>query len=118
MTKEPIAILPYDEVDFKFVSDHYDVHINGTCIYDNKICEFEVMYIHISDDEEGHAIKIYSLDFKEKLKWLWTQWLFELCIGHHWTYKNGKSPSGGSFIRGPKWLYHKLHSWYYLRQIK
>ena len=44
MKREPIKILPYDKVQFKFISNHYDVHLGGSCIYENSICEFKSKY--------------------------------------------------------------------------
>ena len=43
MEQKPIKILPYDKVQFKFISNHYDIHLNGSCIYENSICEFKVI---------------------------------------------------------------------------
>lgn len=31
MKRELIKTLPYDKVDFRWISDHYDVHLNGSC---------------------------------------------------------------------------------------
>ena len=52
MEREPIKILPYDKVQFKFISDHYDVHLNGSCIYENSICEFKSDYPNYDEDKD------------------------------------------------------------------
>jgi hypothetical protein len=60
-------------------------------------------------------VKIYKLDFINKLKWRWQQWKFEKCIGYHWTYpyrKNGERPFR---YRNPKWFYVWLFNRYYGR---
>ena len=105
MEREPIKTLPYNEVKFKFVSNHYDVHLNGSCLYENSICEFE-------SDEQW--VKIYKLNWIEKLKWIWKQWLFEKCVGYHWSYRNGKIGKG-FYYRKPKWLYVWIFNRYYGR---
>ena len=83
MEKEPIKTIQYDRVKFKYVSSHYDIHLNGTCIYEGSLCEFKCElpgYDEEKDEWEEAYAKIYKLDYKEKLKWLWRQWLFEKCI--------------------------------------
>lgn len=39
--KKLIKILPYNDVNFKWVSNHFDVHLNGSCVYGGELCEFE-----------------------------------------------------------------------------
>jgi hypothetical protein len=118
MEKKLLKILPYDEVDFRFISNHYDVHLNGTCMLDGKICEFENEYPEYDDEKDDFKemfVKIYKLDFINKLKWRWQQWKFEKCIGYHWTYpyrKNGERPFR---YRNPKWFYVWLFNRYYGR---
>jgi len=123
--KELIAEIPYEHVKFKYVSNHYDMHLNGTCIYDGEICEFVNPYPDYSeelDDLVYENVKIYRLGIAEKIKWIWKQWLFEQCVGYNWTY--GKSKKGQEltkrgewFTRSkPDWLKKVLYKWYYSRK--
>ena len=117
MKKELIKTLPYDEVKFRWVSNHYDVHLNGTCTYNGDLCEFENKYpeyIEETDEMEEMFVKIYKLNFIGKLKWKFKQWKFEKCVGYHYSYINGKR--GKSFhYRKPQWLYVWLFNRYYKR---
>lgn len=107
--------IPYENVDFKFISSHYDVHLKGTCIYNNELCEFNNEYPEYdenTDDYKDMFVEIYKLNWISKIKWYWKQWLFEQCVGYHWSYPFRKY--GFSFYyRKPKWLYVKLFNWYY-----
>lgn len=62
-----IATIPYNQVNFKFITNHYDIHYSGTCIYNSNLCEFKSIP---EFDEEGEWIKddveIYSLTENEK----------------------------------------------------
>jgi len=112
MKRKFIKTLPYDEVDFKWISNHYDVHLKGSCMFNGSLHEFENDYPEDFDSEM--MVRIYKLDLLSKLKWYWDQWKFEKCIGYHWTYphrKNGQS----FYYRKPKWLYTKIFNWYYKR---
>jgi hypothetical protein len=112
--KELIKLLPYNEVKFRFIRDHWDVHLNGTCMYNGNLCEFENTspdYNEELDDWEEMFVKIYKLDFIDKIKWYYKQWLFEMCVGYHWTYPKRKDAY--FYYRKPKWLYMWLSNCYY-----
>lgn len=109
MKRKLVEILPYEEVDFRWVSDHYDVHLNGTCIFNSSLHEFENDY---PIDDNDMLVKIYELDFLSKLKWYWKQWKFEKCVGYHWTYPF-RSKHEGFYYRKPKWFYEWLFKLYY-----
>lgn len=110
-----ITTILYNEVKFKFISNHYDVHLEGTCIFNNETCYFTNKYPEYDEDTacwEEMFVKIYKLTFKEKIKFAFKQKMFELCIGYHWTYPYRKQ--GASFYyRKPKWLYVWLFDTYY-----
>ncbi len=117
--KKQIALVPYRDIKFRYVSDHYDVHLNGTCIYNNSLCEFEndypePIYNEETDDYDDPEmiVRVYRLSLNQKIKWLYRQWLFEKCVGYHWSYKNGKR---GKYFhyRNPKWLYAFIFGAYY-----
>ena len=110
-----IADINYENVEFRFISNHYDVHLNGTCIYNGELCEFKNQYPDFNeetDEWEEMIVEIYQLTFKEKFEWYKRQWMFENCVGYHWTYpqrKEGKS----FYYRKPQWLYKRLFKLYY-----
>lgn len=94
LTMEKITSIPYSEVDFRFISNHYDIHINGTCIYNGKLCVFKCdipTYNHETDEYNEIFVNIYRLSFLEKLKWRWKQFKFEQMVGYHWSYPHRKN---------------------------
>ena len=105
-----IATIPYEEVKFKYVSNHWDVHLKGTCIYNNQVCEFENDY---PTDDEPMLVRIYEVDVIKKLNNIKKQFMFERCVGYHWSYPNRKNTS--FHYRKPKWLYKLLFKMYYTR---
>lgn len=115
-----IADVNYNEVKFRFISNHYDVHLNGTCIYNGELCEFKNEYPDYdeeTDEWKEMVVEIYQLTLQEKLRWYKRQWLFEKCVGYHWSYNNNKR--GGYFhYRKPQWLYKRIFNLYYKRKKK
>lgn len=103
-----IKTLPYDQVDFRWISNHYDVHLSGTCMYNNRLCRFE----NKSSDQDDMYVDIYRLNFIESMKWYWKQWIFEKCVGYHWTYPYRKV-GVYFYYRKPKFLYKWLFNLYY-----
>lgn len=115
-----IADIKYDEVNFRFISDHWDVHLTGTCIYNGELCEFKNQYPDYDeelDEWEEMIVEIYQLNLLEKFKWYKKQWLFEKCVGYHWTYGSGKR-NRGFYYRKPKWLYKIIFNLYYKLKTK
>jgi hypothetical protein len=102
-----IAEVPYNDMKFKWVCSHYDIHLHGTCYYNNEICEFIV-----DDDLEG-IYKIYKLNRKGKIKWWLKQKKFELMVGDHWTYKDGERIGIFYYDKRPRWLRTLLSRIYY-----
>lgn len=92
-TRKPIASILYDEVKFNFVIDHWNYHLVGTCIFNGKFCMFESVEPDYDHNKEGWCdiyVNIYNLSWLERQKFKIKQWLFEKCVGYHWSYKNGK----------------------------
>jgi hypothetical protein len=114
---ELITSIPYEEVDFNFITNHYDVHLHGTCVYKGDLCAF---YTHreYSDesDEIIEIVSIYKLTFIEKLRWELKQMLFEICVGPNWSFVDGVA-KGKFHERKPKWLYSLLFSIYYRKRF-
>jgi len=129
-----IATIPYDDVNFRWVSNHWDIHLNGICEYQNQICEFKTIqgeghwtYIldekgeEVEEDEYVETIptvcEIYELTEKEKKERLSRQRKFEICVGYHWTYPYRKTGERPFRIRNPKWFYRLLFNLYYFKQM-
>ncbi len=106
-----LTTIPYDTVDFLFIENHYDIHWSGLCIdqehgvcrfktFDHPICGNLFCDQHDGDDElaectcpeypEVLMCDIYRLNIFEKMVELTKKKLFELCVGYHWTYENGR----------------------------
>ena len=110
-----LAKIPYSEVKFRWVANHWDLHLQGTCVYENKLCMFQTEepdYDEEKDEWETPYSEIYELSWLEKLQWIKNQWLFEKCVGYHWTYPIRKEKRG-FYYRKPQWLYKKLFNIYY-----
>ena len=109
MKRVLIKTLPYEKIDFRWINKHYDVHLNGSCMFNGSLHEFENDY---PEENEEMFVRIYKLDWLSKLKWYWKQFKFEKCVGYHWTYNKGKR-NKGFYYRKPKWLFVRLFNWYY-----
>lgn len=116
--KKLIASIPYENVKFRWVSNHYDVHLHGTCTYEGDLCEFEHTYPEYDEENDSwieEGVRIYKLGFLEKLRWRRRQFLFEQCVGYHWTYNDGKRMNY-FYYRNPLWLYQWLFKIYYKKK--
>jgi len=90
-----------------WVSDFYDHPLAGICRWEGELCRFEWDY----DDE---WVRIYLLTRLQKVRWLWRKVKFEICVGYHWTYKDGKRETNFHY-RNPQWLYRLLFRFHYRR---
>jgi hypothetical protein len=108
-----ITRIPYDEVDFVWISNHYDVHVSGLCKMGNTLFYFKT--INIDDyfiNEEELKCEIFMLSFKEEIKWKLKKFFFEKMVGYHWTYPYRKQ-GVGFYYRKPEWIYKRLFKLYY-----
>jgi hypothetical protein len=120
---EKIAEVDYNDLEFVWVSSHYDVHLAGLCRYQGQLCKFTTdmqdnpnwdreRARNDDDYEEDLYIltcTVYKLSFVEKLKELYSKKKFEWCVGYHWSYPD----RGNFYIRKPKWLFRALFNWHY-----
>ena len=97
----------YADVDFVWISDHYDCHLRGLCRHRGELCRFETLPDY---DHDGPLVcEVYPLSLPAKAMWLSRKRLFEWCVGYHWTY-----PRDRWFRwREPKWLFKALFWLYY-----
>lgn len=107
-----IATLPYNEINFVWISNHYDVHLSGLCKMGNTFFWF-VTINHYEVFEENEQLKcdVYQLSFWEEIKLRMRKFFFEQMVGYHWSYP--KRNNGGFYLRKPKWLYKFLFRLYY-----
>ena len=89
-----------------FVSDFCNIPLAGLCRSNNKLCRF------VTDPDNMYGFSIYPLSTLEKVHWLSRKWLFEICVGTQYSYKNNK-PIGVFHWRHPIWLHKKLFNLYY-----
>lgn len=97
--------IPRKELDIVYVMNFYDLPLKGLCRYQGKIQLFETDY-------ETEETTITLLSTFTRLKLLWRKKLFEICIGNHWTYKNGKR-TGYFYWRNPEWFHRILYNLYF-----
>lgn len=99
-------------IEFIWITSHWDVHREGLCQYDGNLCYFKI--IDNEDDFYNNNIKysIYELTWKEKLHYLKRKKLFEWMVGYHWTYKNGKITRKFR-MRKPKWFWTFIFNLYF-----
>jgi len=102
-----VRSVPYKSVDFIWVCSHYDLHLNGICNDDGELREFKTDY-------DTGIVSLYSLTMRQKIKWKLNQWMFELCVGKHWTY-----PDRGNcvqfYYKWPQWFWKLVFRAYYSR---
>jgi hypothetical protein len=93
----------YEDVKFRFITNHYDVHLSGTCSYNGRIARFK----NLDPYADKMWCQITELNFvertKERLRQLW----FEICVGKHWTYPDRKN--GARFNRSINSILFKLY---------
>lgn len=69
-----------------YVENYYDIPLSGLCTHKNQLVRFKV----VDSEEENLEYEIIPLTWLQKMKALTQKKLFEICVGMHWTYKDGK----------------------------
>lgn len=121
-----VSRIPYNETQFYWVDNHWDIHLSGLCLYNNKIHRFITddaeWYDYLSKAKEEDDIDetkytiwcdIFQLTPFEKIKHLYDKKLFEICVGTHWSYSKGQTQRSRFYVRKPKWLHQLLFDWFY-----
>jgi hypothetical protein len=113
-----IATLPYDDIDFVWVNNHYDVHISGLCRLGFGLFYFKTINheSYFEDDDKELMCEIYDLTFREDIKWRLKKFFFEQMVGYHWSYPTRKNSH--FHYRKPEWLYKILFWLYYKVKFK
>ena len=102
-------IIPYKDVNFLWISSHWDIHLKGLCKHDGKLCAFDTIN---PEDYDNNLVKIIPLSFIEKVKWTIRRKKFEWCVGYHWTYPY-RNQDLRYQLRSPKWLWMIITAVYY-----
>jgi hypothetical protein len=106
------TIIPYEETQFVFVTNHWDIHLKGYCIYEGKWAIFEAHddtdYEEMSanckycsgrstDDDDCDCENytdvicfITPLTLRERTRARLHKWWFEFCVGSGWSFTLGK----------------------------
>ena len=109
-----IAKLPYEEIDFVWISTHYDIHLSGLCKMGNTLFWFET----INYEEGDLKCNVYMLSFWEEIKLRLRKFFFEKMVGYHWSYPQRKEWAR-FYYRRPIWLSKFLFKLYYkIKKIK
>ncbi|HEU4602631.1 MAG TPA: hypothetical protein VFS24_11710 [Steroidobacteraceae bacterium] len=105
----PYIRVPYDRVDWVWVSAHYDLHFEGLARHNGQLMRFQTpQFYWYTRRSLRPQVRLFRLSVREKLRWLARKWWFEFCVGRHWTYPDRKL---GQYVPPPKWrtdLYYRL----------
>lgn len=103
--------IPYDKMEWVWISNHYDIHLDGLCRFNGELARFETW-----NADENPVCKIFQLTISEKARWLFRKWAFELCIGRHWTYPD--RVDGASFHMEGWFGKSMFNIYYWLKKTK
>jgi hypothetical protein len=104
--------VPYKDVEWVWIADHYDIHLGGLARHKGELMRFETPGFYWSTRRRlSPVVRLYRLSWAEKAVWLRRKRTFEVCVGRHWTYPDRRL---GHRSRKPRWLREAL-SWLYYR---
>lgn len=95
---------------FVFIDGYYDFPLSGLCTHDNQLCSFS---LYSEWEDETILYKVCVLSKWEKIKRLLEKKLFEICVGKHWTYVNGKRSTIPFYYKWPQWFWKLVFKAYY-----
>lgn len=105
----PYIRVPYNQVDWVWVSDHYDLHLSGLARHDGVLMRFQTPQFYWCNRRVlTPQVRMFRMSFAEKCRWLARKRWFEFCVGRNWTYPDRRL---GQRTRRPRWLcdlYYKL----------
>jgi hypothetical protein len=106
--------VPYTDVDWVWISNHYDIHLTGLARHDGELMRFKTpQFYWAARRTRPIMVRLFRLSPVEKLRAHLNKWAFEVCVGRHWTYPYRQQ--GKSFrYRRPQWFGKFLYDLYYL----
>lgn len=102
-----IAIIPYYEVDWVFVSNFWDINLEGTCIYNGMLCDFETID-NPDVDMDNIMVLIYKLSTIQRMNRRIRKTMFEWFVSTSWSYKDGKKVPRRFRPDWSKKIYYKI----------
>lgn len=103
----------YHQMSWVWVSSYYDVPLDGLCRWDGALCSFEIIDV----EAEPPLYRVAVLTWLERVRWLARKWLFELCVGRHWSYPQ-REQGVRYHLRSPAWFWRAVNRAYYWRYRK
>ena len=112
-----IARISEQHTDTNFMICHFgywDGPLNGLCNYDGTVHYYDCIQNHNRHGNRSRydTFIVYKLSIREKIKFLYRLKKFQLMVGYHTVYQNGRRM--GRFVhRKPKWFFNFLFNFYY-----
>lgn len=95
-----------ERVQLVWVCSYYDGPLAGICRVNGELMRFERGYRAVK-------YRVFRLSAAQKALWLLRKWLFEACVGEHWSYP--ARANGAVFHWRRPALLHKAMFWAYYR---
>lgn len=97
--------IPYEDMKFVWIASFWDGPIEGLCKFDGQV-------MHFREAGANGTYRVSPLTPIRKARWLLRKFLFELCVGKHYSYPH--RTNGVHFHwRRPIRLHKALFSAYY-----
>ena len=92
-----IARIPYEHMNWVWISDFWDVPLRGLCRYNGELCLFQGFGWNYGKNMARYHI--LRLSTASKVKWLLRKFMFELMVGRHWSsYPNRTKYKSKGFL--------------------
>ena len=102
--------VPRTEINIVFVSDFYDAPLSGLCMWNGKLANFKIE--NLMEDAPARY-SIFPLGFFGRLRARIQKRLFEICVGHHWSYPDRENGAEYGDNNYPAWVAYILFTTYY-----
>ena len=109
-----IARIPYEHMNWVWISSFWDVPLRGLCKYNGKLCRFQGFgWVYGKKMSRYHIIRLSTIS---KTIWIIRKFLFEFMVGKHWSsYPDGVKYKHKRFLTGAyyipfsiKWRFRRL----------
>lgn len=110
-----IARIPYEHMEWVWISAFWDVPLRGLCKYNNKLYSFQGFGAVCG--KKMARYHILKMNLLEKIRWLLRKFTFEIMVGKHWSsYPSRIKYKDKGFLR--KIYYLPFNIKWRLRSIK